>query len=175
MGFAEGVAAGNEGNGLLVIHRHAGERFPNVLGCGERIRLAVGPFRIHVDQAHLNGGERILEFPVAGVTLVSQPLAFRSPVNVLLRLPDVFAAAGESERLESHRLEGTVAGQDHQVGPRDFPAVLLLDRPEQPTGLVEVRIVGPTVEGRKALRAVAMRRRGRRRCDTCRHCAKPSE
>ena len=57
----------------------------------------------------------------------------------------------ETERLESHRLQGTVTGEDHQVGPRDFSAVLLLDRPEQPARLVEVRVVGPTVEGRKAL------------------------
>ncbi len=155
MGFAERVSAGNERNRLLVIHRHATERLSNVPGCGERIRVAVRPLRIHVDQAHLNGAERILEFPVAAVALVSEPLALRPPVNVLFGLPDVLAPAAETERLESHRLQGTVAGEDHQVGPRDFPAVLLLDRPEQPARLVEVHVVGPTVEGRKALCAGA--------------------
>src|SRR5262249_48107501 len=37
----------------------------------------------------------------------------------------------------------------------DLVAVLLLDRPEQPTRLVEVRVVGPTTEGSKALHAAA--------------------
>ncbi len=117
MGFTERVSASDERNGLLVIHRHAAERFANVLGGGERIRLAVGAFRIHVDQTHLNGGERILEFAITGVTLVSQPFAFRPPVNILLRLPNVFATSSESNRLEPHRLERAVAGEDHQIGP----------------------------------------------------------
>ena len=64
-------------------------------------------------------------------------------------------AAAEAERLEAHRLQGDVAGEDHQVGPRDLPAVLLLDRPEQAAGLVEVRVVGPAVERGEALRAGA--------------------
>ena len=48
-----------------------------------------------------------------------------------------------------------VAGEDQQVGPGDLPAVLLLDRPEQPARLVEVRVVGPAVERGEALRAAA--------------------
>ena len=150
MGLAEGVSAGNERNRLLVVHRHAAERLSNVPARGERIRVAVRPLRIHVDQAHLNGAERMLQLPVAAVALVSKPLVLRPPVNVLFGLPDVLAPAGETERLESHRLQGPVTGEDHQVGPGDLPAVLLLDRPEQPAGLVEVRVVRPTVEGRKA-------------------------
>ena len=65
----------------------------------------------------------------------------------------ILAPAGEAERLEPHRLQGDVAGQDHQVGPRDLPAVLLLDRPEQPARLVEVCVVGPAAERRKAQHA----------------------
>src|SRR5208337_4816671 len=155
MGFAKGVAASDQRNGLLVIHGHAAERFPNVPGCSEWIRFTVWPLRIHVDQAHLNGAERIFEHPVAGVTLVSKPLTLRPPVNVRWRLPDVLTPTCEAERLESHRLQGTVTGEDHQIGPREFPAVLLLDRPKQPSGLVEAHIVGPAVEGRKALCAGA--------------------
>jgi len=47
MSFSKCVSAGNQRNGLLVIHCHAGKRLANVLGCGERIRLAAGPFRVH--------------------------------------------------------------------------------------------------------------------------------
>src|SRR5688572_1760804 len=46
------------------------------------------------------------------------------------------------------------AGEDQQVGPRHLLAVLLLDRPQQPAGLVEVRVVGPAVERGEALAAV---------------------
>src|SRR2546425_8334322 len=36
---------------------------------------------------------------------------------------------------------------------RSLPAILLLDRPKQPARLVEADVVGPAVEGRKALLA----------------------
>ena len=115
--------------------------------------LPFGPSGIHVDEAHLHGAERIGELPVAAVALVAEPRVLGAPVD-LLRLPDVLAPAAEAERLEPHRLQGAVAGEDHQVGPRDLPAVLLLDRPQQPARLVEVGVVGPAVERREALLAV---------------------
>ena len=73
------------------------------------------------------------------------------PVDVRLGFPDVLAPAGEPESLESHGLQGAVAGQDHEVGPRNLLAVLLFDGPEQPARLVEVRVVGPAVERGEAL------------------------
>src|SRR5258708_7498376 len=140
-------------NCLLVIHRHASERLADIPGRGDRIRLTVRPFRIDVDQAHLNGGERIFELPVAAVARVSKPGVLRPPVDVLFGLPDVLAPAGEAEGLEPHRLQGDVTGENHQVGPGNFPAVLLLDRPQQPARLVEAHVVRPAIEGRKTLRA----------------------
>ena len=65
----------------------------------------------------------------------------------------ILPPAREAERLEPHRFEGDVAGQHHQVGPRDLAAVLLFDRPEQPARLVEVGVVGPAAEGREAQHA----------------------
>ena len=69
--------------------------------------LAVRAFRVDVDQAHLHGGERIVELPVAAVALVAQPRRSRAPVDVLLRLPDVLAATGETDRqvLEQARIK----------------------------------------------------------------------
>src|SRR5262249_44086208 len=119
VGLAKGVAAGNQRHGLLVIHGHAAERFPNVPGGRERIGFAVRPLRIDVDQAHLNGAERTFEHPVAGVALVAKPLTLGPPVDVRFRLPDVLTPTCETERLESHRLQSTVAGEDHQIGPRE--------------------------------------------------------
>ena len=153
--LAEGMAAGDQGHRLLVVHRHPGERFPDVLGRGQRVRLPVGTLGVDVDKAHLHGGQRVVELAVASVPLVAKPLALRAPVDVVLRFPDIRAAATKAERLETHRLKPHVAREDHQVGPGDAVAILLLDRPEQPTSLVEVGVVGPTVEGCKPLRAVA--------------------
>ena len=174
VGLAESVAAGDQRDGLLVVHRHALEGLADVPRRGDRIRLAVRPFRIDVDEAHLHGAERILKLAVAAVALVLEPLAFGTPVDVLVGLPGVLAPAAETERLEAHRLEGDVAGENHEVGPGDFPAVFLLDRPQQPARLVEVPVVRPAVERREALLAAVRRRRGRRRCGTCRRCATPS-
>ena len=130
MGLAEAVSAGDERNRLLVVHGHALEGLANVDGGGERIRLAVRPFRIHIDETHLHGGERILELPVARVALVAKPGLLLAPVDGFVRLPHIGAPAAEAERLEAHRLERDIAGEDHQVGPGDFLAVFLLDRPQ---------------------------------------------
>ena len=154
VGLAEGVAAGDQRDGLLVVHRHAEERFADVLGRRDRVRIAVRPFRIDVDQAHLHRAERLRELAFAAVALVAEPRALGTPVE-LFRLPDVGAAAGETEGLEAHRLQRDVAGEDHQVGPGELPAVLLLDRPQQPARLVEVGVVRPGVERREALLAGA--------------------
>src|SRR5450830_728012 len=47
--LAERVSAGDERNGLLVVHRHARERLADVPRGSDRVRFAVRPFRIHVD------------------------------------------------------------------------------------------------------------------------------
>src|SRR5262245_21311456 len=154
MGLADRVAADYERNRLLVIHRHATKRLSNVLCCKGRIRITAWPLRVHVDQAHVIGAERPLDLPVANVARVSKPRVLRTPED-LVGLPAVLPPKGEAERLKAHRLIRTVTGEDDQIGPGDLVAVLLLDRPEQPTRLVEVRVVGPTVQGSKTLQAAA--------------------
>src|SRR5262249_38664959 len=123
VGLAEGVATGDQRDCLLVIHGHAAERLADVARGGNRIRLAVRPFRIDIDQAHLAGAQIALQLAVAAIALVGQPLAFRSPVDVLLGLPDVRTAAPETEGLEAHRLQRDVARENDQVGPGDLPAI----------------------------------------------------
>ena len=150
MGFAEAVAAGNQGDGLLVVHRHPEERFADVLGRSDRVGIAVRPFRIDVNKAHLHRAERFGKLTFAAVAFVTQPRSLGTPEE-LFGLPDVGAAAGEAEGFEAHRLERYVAGEDHQIGPGNLPAVLLLDRPQQPARLVEVCVVRPGVERREAL------------------------
>src|ERR1700683_5034496 len=149
--FAEGVTARNERNGLLVVHRHTGERLPDIACRGDGIRLSIGPFRVYLDQAHLDGSQRILKIAIASVALVRQPRALRSPINFLFGLPYVRPAAGKTKCLEAHRLERDVACENHQVGPGNLPPILLLDRPQQPARLVEVHIIRPAIERSEAL------------------------
>ena len=61
VGLAKGVPAGNQRHCLFVVHRHAGEGLSNIPCRGDGIRIAIGSFRIHVNQAHLNRAERILK------------------------------------------------------------------------------------------------------------------
>ena len=102
--LAESVTASNQSNCFFIVHRHAAKGFANVSGCRDWIGIAIWTFRVHVDQAHLHSGERIREVAVATVTFVGKPLAFRAPVDILFRFPNVRTSAAETESLESHRL-----------------------------------------------------------------------
>src|SRR6202167_1073895 len=153
--LAEGMAARDQRDGFFVVHRHALERFTDVLGGGDRIRLAVRPFRIDVDETHLHCAKGMFELAIAKIALVSQPLTLWTPVDGIVGLPAVRAPAAETEGLEAHRFEGDVAGENQKIRPRELPAVFLLDRPQQATRLVEARIVRPAVERRKTLLAIS--------------------
>src|SRR5208282_6645420 len=63
----------------------------------------------------------------------------------------VRSSAGKPESLEAHRFQRDVAREDHQIGPGNFLAVLLFDRPEQAARAIEVHIVRPAVEWRETL------------------------
>jgi len=56
----------------------------------------VRAFRVHVDRAHLHGPQGMFELAVPGVALVAEPGFLVAPVDVVLRLPDVLAPAGEA-------------------------------------------------------------------------------
>ena len=155
MALAEGVTAGDQREGLLVVHGHAAEGLANVACRSDRIGLAVGAFRVYIDETHLHGGERIVEIALTLVTIAAEPRVLRAPEDVFLRNPDVGATAAEAEGLEAHRVERDVAGKDHEIGPGDLLAVLLLDGPQQAASLVEADVVGPAVERSKTLRAHA--------------------
>ncbi len=152
--LAEGVTACDQRNDFLVVHRHAAEGGADVLGGGEVVAAGVRTLGVHVDQAHVRRGQRLIQIAVAGKALVGgQPSGLAAPVDVAIRFPHVLAAAAEAEGAEAHRLERDVAGEDQQVGPGDRLAVLLLDRPQQAARLVDVHVVGPTVQRREALLA----------------------
>ena len=82
------------------------------------------------------GGERPLEGSLLVVSLVSQPLLFRAPIDTLVWGPGVLASACKADSLEAHRLQCGVPCQDYQIGPRELAPVFLFDRPEQPACLI---------------------------------------
>ena len=158
--FTDRVAAGGQGDGFLVVHCHALERYAYVMGRLQRIGLAVDAFRIHVDQAHHHSGQRVFQITFAGITTAltaarSEPFLLRAPVRVRFRMPDVLPAKRESVGLQAHRLVGYRAGEQDQIRPADPVAVFLLDRPQQATRLVEVDVIGPRVDRGKALITLA--------------------
>src|ERR1700685_2029048 len=121
VGLAKGMSAGNERDGLLVIHRNAGECFPNVACRSDGIGLSIGPFGIHVDQPHLDRAERTCEITITAVALVCKPRALGTPVH-FFGLPHIGASAAKTERLKAHGIEGNVAGENHEVGPDKLPS-----------------------------------------------------
>ncbi|OPZ98128.1 MAG: hypothetical protein BWY72_00967 [Bacteroidetes bacterium ADurb.Bin416] len=156
MCFSNRVTAGCQGNGFFVVHGHAFERGPHVLGCTQGVGFAIHTFGVDIDQPHLYGGEGVFKgfaLVVVGVALFGggQPFLFSAPVDVFLRVPDVFPSTAETEGFEAHGFVGHVAGQDEQVGPGEFVAVFFLDGPQQAAGFVEVDVVRPAVEGGEAL------------------------
>ena len=150
MRLAEAVAAGDQRQRFLVVHRHPAEGFADVLGRRQRVAIAVGAFRIDVDEAHLDGAERPLQRAVGAIAFIGEELGFRAPVNDV-GLPIIGAAAAEAIGLEAHLFRGDVAGQHHQVGPAERAAVLQLDRLQQAACLVEIGVVGPGVQRLEAL------------------------
>ena len=66
-------------------------------------------------------------------------------------MPDVGATKREPKGLQAHGFVGDIARENHQVSPTELVAVLLLDRPQQAAGLIEVGVVRPGVQRGKAL------------------------
>mmetsp|Transcript_25902 Transcript_25902/g.74897 ORF Transcript_25902/g.74897 Transcript_25902/m.74897 type:complete len:212 (+) Transcript_25902:1498-2133(+) len=153
MRFSECVPSSDQSNRFLVIHRHPTECRANVMSSIQRVAIARRSFRIHINQSHLHRAKRFLQVArsmLRSVSLIRQPFLLGTPVDLIVRRVRVGPAKCESESPKTHALQRHVAGQDHQIGPRDVLAVLLLDGPEQAPRLVEVGIVGPRVERREA-------------------------
>ena len=152
--LAEGVSSGRQRDGFFVVHGHALERLTDVLCAQKRVRVGVGALRVDVDEAHLHGGEWILEVLARlTVAVVAQPFVLAAPVDVVFWVPNVGSPTAESKNGAAHGFDGDLSGQNEQICPADGVAVLLLDRPKKSTGFVEVAVVGPAVEGRESLGA----------------------
>src|ERR1051326_4023209 len=98
MGFAKSVAAGYQRDCLFVIHSHAEERLTNVFRRCERVGVAVRPFGVDVDQAHLDRTKRLRQLTLSAIPFVAKPGPFGTPVE-LLRFPNVSASSSKPESL----------------------------------------------------------------------------
>ena len=156
MRLAKGVAARDQRHRLVVVHRHAGEGFADIMGRGCRVAIAAGPFGVDVNEPHLHRRQRVFEIARAAIArLVVQPVGLGAPIDVVLAFPGILAATGKARHRQSHVLERAGARQNDQIGPAQGPAIFGLDRPQQAARLVEVDVIGPRVERRKALLAAA--------------------
>jgi len=102
VGLSEGVSARYEGNRFFVVHGHASKRLANIHRRRERIAVGVRALRVYVDQTHLNSTKWLFQVSFAGVTLVVEPGALRTPVDVLFWFPDILASSREIECWETH-------------------------------------------------------------------------
>ena len=155
MGFTDRMTASCQRRRLLIVHRHAGKGDTNMLGCAGRVRITVHTFRVHVDQTHMDSGEvRAERFGIFEVRVAilrrGEPFFLFAPVHIDFWRPDIFAAKAEAEGFQTRRLIGDIAREQHQVRPGHRVSVFLLDRPEQATGLVQITIIRPAIERRKA-------------------------
>ena len=166
MALAEGVTAGNQGHGFLVVHGHAGEGNANVARRTHRVAVGVGAFGVHVNQRLVRGTQRVFEVVVRIAVAAAPPLVAHhhaverghvlgvphlgAPVGGVVGLPGIMAAAGETVGGKAHDFQRAVAGQHDEVGPGEGAAVLLLNGPDEPARLVGVAIVPPAVDGREA-------------------------
>ena len=154
MGLADGMAAASQCSSFFVIHSHPGEGLTNMQSGPRRVWSSVHAFGVDIDEAHVNRGERVLqrrgiiEIAIAVLTW-SKPFAFRTPIDVFFRAPDILTPKPEPEGLQAHRLVGHRTGKDDQVGPRQSVAILPLDGPKQAARLVEACIVRPGVQRRE--------------------------
>ena len=155
MSLAEAVTTGDQRHRFFVVHCHAREGLADVFGRGDRIRIAVRPLWVDVNQTHLHRSQRIFELALARIALVREPGGFGAPIHVLIRFPDIGATATETEGLEAHGFERHVAGEDQQIGPGNLLPILLLDRPKQAPRLVQAHVVRPAIQRREALLASA--------------------
>ena len=162
--LAECVASSDQGNGLGVVHTHSAEGLANVEGRRFGVTVAIGALGVDIDEAHVSGGKRLLEVAgargevsaaiVADVVSLGHEGRLGAPEDALIRLPRVGTTGAKAENREAHLLEGRVASQKDQVGPRDGFAILLLDGPQQAPCLIKISVVRPAVERSEALLAL---------------------
>ena len=129
MRFTECMTTCGQGDSFFVIHRHSGKCFTNIAGTCQRIGIAIRPFRIHIDQSHLHGRQRMRQIAITRITAIRQPVCFKTPVNIFFRCPYVWTTATVTKGFAAHRLDSDITCQNQKIGPANLLAIFLFDRP----------------------------------------------
>ena len=87
VGLAERVAADDQRDRLLVVHPHAVVGLPDVAARHDRVGHAVRTFGVDVDQAHLGGGQRIVQLADAACAARRRARRARDPSRRRRRAP----------------------------------------------------------------------------------------
>ena len=149
MGFAQRMTAANQRHGFFVVHPHVAEGGTNRCRRGKRVAAMIRPLRVHIDKSHLGRTQRgfCQFFRVA----VRQPGFFVAPVHIQIRFPYVFTTSTKAKGTEAGVFQRHVTREDKQVGPGNFLAILLLNRPQQTAGFIQTHVVRPGVQWCKTL------------------------
>ena len=75
------------------------------------------------------GSQSPLKISFIIMAFITEPFMFRSPVNIYFRFPHIFTATAKTKGFKTHRFQGNISGENHQICPGNFISVLLLDRP----------------------------------------------
>ena len=107
MTFAHGVSTRSQGNGFLIVHRHAFKGFAHLQRGFQRIGLTVHALWIDVDQAHLHRRQWIFHgFRIAHIGIAifgrREPFFFRAPVGVFFGLPNVLTTESKTKGFQTH-------------------------------------------------------------------------
>ena len=84
--------------------------------------MAVDPFRIHIDQTHMDSSQLVLKRVRNGEVLITvlrrgKPFFLFAPANVGLGCLDIFTAKAEAKCLQAHIFISNGAGKQPQVRP----------------------------------------------------------
>ena len=151
MCLAESVTSSSECHSLFIIHSHTSKCFSNIFCACYRIWIAIWPFGIYIDQAHLNCSQWIFQLALSRISFVTEPFRFFTPINIFFRGPDIWTSTTEPKSLTSHRLNGDITSQDQQISPTDLRPVLLLNWPQESARFIQIPIVWPAIERGKTL------------------------
>ena len=152
--LAECMAAGDQRDGLFIVHRHAAERFTDIVRRGGRIRLAIGalpgsrrsaPSALRPGPAQARA-RRSSAYPPSTCSPFPNSHPNPAPKRPRGRPPNPKVL---KPMVSSATFPGRIIKSAHEI----LLAVFLLDRPQQPPRLVQVDVVRPAVERSKALLA----------------------
>ena len=106
--FTERVTTSSKRHSFFIVHRHTRECFTDVSGGRQRIRVAIWPLWINVNQTHLHGTQNADQVTRIRITFVIQPFGFWTPIDVFFRLPDIGTATGKTKGFKAHGFQRNI-------------------------------------------------------------------